>query len=185
TFGGGTGGSGVSNLESGIIGNAITGSLFTALTYSNIEQFNITGSSFDDKLKAKAGDTLDGGNGRDTLTLDFADATKTVVIDLTQTTAQVSYGTTQIQNFEAIDKIVTGSADDSIKLSTTASRSAGKVDGGAGKDTLILDYSTYGTFGGGTGGSGVSNLESGIIGNAITGSLFTALTYSNIEQFNI
>ncbi|TRT49656.1 MAG: hypothetical protein EWV85_16960, partial [Microcystis aeruginosa Ma_QC_C_20070703_M131] len=73
----------------------------------------------------------------------------------------MSYGTTQIQNFEAIDKIVTGSADDSIKLSTTASRSAGKVDGG------------------------VSNLESGIIGNAITGSLFTALTYSNIEQFNI
>nr|NCT65417.1 hypothetical protein [Microcystis aeruginosa G13-01] len=76
----------------------------------------------------------------------------------------MSYGTTQIQNFEAIEKIVTGSANDTIKLSTTASRSAGKVDGGAGTDVLILDYSTYGTFGGGTGGSGVSNLEPGIIG---------------------
>ncbi|MFM6515970.1 MAG: hypothetical protein ACKPH4_16975, partial [Microcystis panniformis] len=69
TFGGGTGGSGVSNLESGIIGNAITGSLFTALTYSNIEQFNITGSSFGDKLQgANLDDILIGGGGKDTLT---------------------------------------------------------------------------------------------------------------------
>ncbi|NCR42608.1 MAG: calcium-binding protein [Microcystis aeruginosa W13-11] len=171
---------------------------WTTLTYSNIEQFNITGSPFDDQLKAKAGDTLDGGDGRDTLALDFADATKTVVIDLTQTTAQVSYGTTQIQNFETIDKIVTGSADDSIKLSTTASYgtsggavgstggigSEGTVDGGLGTDILIVDYSIYGTSGGAVGSTGISNFIAGKIHNAIV-TVWTTLTYSNIEQFNI
>ena len=181
--GGAVGGTGVSNLISGKIHNAVvTG--WTVLSHSNIERFNITGSSFDDKLKARAEDTLDGGAGKDILTLDLATATRTVAVDFTQVEEQVSYGSTRVRNFETINTIVTGTGNDTIKLSTTASVSKGIVDGGTGTDTLIVDYSTYGISGGAVRGTGVSNLISGKIHNAVvTG--WTVLSHSNIERFNI
>ncbi|MFN9916397.1 MAG: hypothetical protein ACK53L_27660, partial [Pirellulaceae bacterium] len=166
TSGGAVGGTGISNFIAGKIHNAIV-SGWTTVTYSNVEQFSIVGSPFDDKLKARAGDILNGGSGIDTLSLDLLGATTPVSVDLTQTNNQVSFGGTQIQNFELVDRIETGASDDSIRLSTTASRTGGTVDGGAGKDILIVDYSTYGTSGGAVGGTGISNFIAGKIHNAI------------------
>ncbi|MDB9508916.1 hypothetical protein PN502_18005, partial [Microcystis aeruginosa CS-338/01] len=120
-------------------------------------------------------DSLDGGAGNDFL---FGDRGNDYLSG--------GAGNDRLQGGDGKDTLLGGDGDDTlIPNSFDQGSNEDIIDGGTGKDILILNYSTYGTFGGGTGGSGVSNLKSGIIGNAITGSLFTALTYSNIEQFNI
>ncbi|MCA2504362.1 MAG: hypothetical protein IM550_04655, partial [Microcystis sp. M54BS1] len=112
-------------------------------SYSNIERLNITGSQFSDTITGREGDTLDGGGGTDRLTLNLANATSAISIDLTQTSDQVAYKNTKVSNFETVEKITTGSGDDIIKLNPSASGGNGTIDGGAGTDTLILDYSNY------------------------------------------
>ncbi|MFM6408613.1 MAG: calcium-binding protein, partial [Microcystis sp.] len=113
-------------------------------------------------------DSLDGGAGNDFL---FGDQGNDYLIG--------GAGNDRLQGGDGKDTLLGGDGDDTlIPSSFDQGSNEDIINGGTGKDILILNYSTYGTFGGGTGGSGVSNLESGIIGNAITGSLFTALTYS-------
>ncbi|MFM6517954.1 MAG: hypothetical protein ACKPIC_15565, partial [Microcystis panniformis] len=112
-------------------------------SYSNIERFNITGTQFNDTLQGSEGDTLDGGGGTDRLTLNLGNATSAVSIDFTQTSDQIAYKNTKVSNFETVEKITTGTGDDIIKLNVSASSGNGTIDGGAGTDTLILDYSSY------------------------------------------
>ncbi len=103
------------------------GAIAPFLSYSNIEQFNITGTQYADVLRGGAGyDTLNGSDGDDLL----------------------------------ID-------------------TDGSVDGGAGIDTLVADYSQFNN------GAGVDVGFNGA--NAILSRLdgSTLLSYSSIEQFNL
>ncbi|MBE9091929.1 hypothetical protein IQ232_20050, partial [Microcystis aeruginosa LEGE 11464] len=149
-------------------------------TYSNIERFNITGTQFTDTLQGSEGDTLDGGGGIDRLTLNLANATSAVSIDLTQTSDQIAYKNTKVSNFETVEKITTGSGDDIIKLNVSASGRNGNIDGGAGTDTLILDYSSYNYYGN---NQGVYNTEVNKVKPHNSGEVIAS--YSNIERFNI
>ncbi|NEO34001.1 MAG: hypothetical protein F6K36_27020, partial [Symploca sp. SIO3C6] len=64
TFGGATRNRGISNRVAGTIHNNVVEG-WSVLSYSNFERFNITGSTFDDHLQAKAGDVIDANDGTD------------------------------------------------------------------------------------------------------------------------
>jgi Ca2+-binding RTX toxin-like protein len=152
------------------------GTFGTLVFYSNIENFNITGSAFDDFLRGFANDTIDGGAGVDELSLDLSTATTNLTLDLTLTGSQLTGSTAQVSNFEIIDNIITGSGNDTINLGFDAAIVEGDVDGGAGTDVLITDYTNFTT--------GIDNIAfNGSIRNVDT---FGPLVfYENIEQFNI
>ncbi len=114
----------------------------TFLSHTGIEKFQITGTAFDDDIAGKTGDILDGGAGKDRISLNLADATTAVNFNLTQAVNN-PIGTTSIKNFEAIRNITTGSGDDTLNLGIAAyafADNTSSVDGGSGTDTLILDY---------------------------------------------
>jgi Ca2+-binding RTX toxin-like protein len=115
------------------------------LSFDSIENYYITGTKFNDSLQANANDSLDGGEGKDRLSLDFYSVTESVLIDLTNNDNQVTFADTLVKNFETIETIYGSSNDDKIKLSSSASSSGGYIDGSYGYDTLILDYSSYET----------------------------------------
>ncbi|WP_103123724.1 Calx-beta domain-containing protein, partial [Nostoc cycadae] len=153
-----------------------TGDNADLIYYTGIDNFNITGTVYTDYLRGIAGDTLDGAGGVDYLTLDFSTQSSSVNIDLTQTTNQVNFANTSVKNFEAIEGITTGSGDDRIKLGLTASTVRGSVDGRAGNDTLILDFTGYTT------GVYNTNLSDRF---RRTGDNADLIYYAGIENFNI
>ncbi|MBD2492423.1 Calx-beta domain-containing protein, partial [Aulosira sp. FACHB-615] len=153
-----------------------TGDNADLIYYTGIDNFNITGTVYTDYLRGIAGDTLDGAGGVDYLTLDFSTQSSSVNIDLTQTTNQVNFANTSVKNFEAIEGITTGSGDDRIKLGLTASTVRGSVDGRAGNDTLILDFTGYFT------GVYNTNLSDRF---RRTGDNADLIYYAGIENFNI
>lgn len=167
---------GISNLTDGKLLNAYYGD--TLVSYTSIEQVNITGTQFDDYLKAQVGDVLDAQAGIDRLDLDFANATTPILVDLTKTDDQVNFGSTQVKNFETVGTVVTGSNNDTIKLTVAASSAGGTVNGGEGTDRLVLDYSTYARF-----ATGVSNATQGKVLNAYYQDVL--LNYSGIEKYSI
>ena len=158
------------------------------LSHSGIERFNITGSKNDDHLIAYQGDIVDGFRGIDKLDLDLSNATSDVEINLTLTNDQVSYGSTKISNFEKIGQVVTGSGNDTIELTSLASSKGGKVDGGAGTDLLIADYSDYAlVIGGSETRTGIFNTNEGEIKDFWyeRSASRKLLSHSGIERFNI
>lgn len=181
---------GVFNTLEGAVRNTWYGNTDAGILilHSNIEQFEITGTRFNDHLKARANDVVDGYEGVDQLDLDLTDATSNVTVDLTQTAEQVGYENTQARNFETIGQILTGAGNDTIALSQAASSSQGTVDGGDGKDLLSLDYSSYEYFiGGANTQTGIFNTPQGEIksfwyANIDAGIL---LTHSNVERLQI
>ena len=131
--------------------------------YDDIQQYQITGTEFDDSLQGgsnsdtliggsgddeiygNGNDSLDGGEGTDKLNLDFSIETEPILIDLSTTDHQVDFENTEVKNFEEIGSIYGGSNDDIITLGLAASTSGGYVYGLHGNDTLVLDYSGYET----------------------------------------
>jgi Ca2+-binding RTX toxin-like protein len=146
------------------------------LGYSNIEQFNLTGTAFNDTIDGlgNVGNTLDGGAGNDYLAnFSAVNQTEDITIDLT-TSNNVNFGNTNITNFERLGNATTGSGNDLFKLGAYAS--GGTVNGGLGNDTLAVDYTSLGT-----------KLNNTSYGDyrfyaPTTGNL---LLNSNFEQFNL
>ena len=113
------------------------------------------GGSGDDILDAGFGnDSIDGGDGTDLLIDDFSGITTAVTLDNTGASIVAPTGTT-ISNVEAFN-VTTGVGNDTIKLkgrfNDTLKTQDGDdiissglgydtIDGGAGNDLLILDYS--------------------------------------------
>lgn len=149
--------------------------------FANIERFNITGSSKDDFLTAEAGDTLNGGLGRDRLFLNLASVTTPIAFNFTQATNQVTLTNTQVQNFETIGTLNLGSGNDTINLGKLAplafDNDTSVVNGGGGTDILIVDYSD------------LNYAESGIYNDAerlrSAWNNNSFVKFSGIEQFNI
>ena len=145
--------------------------------FSDLENYNITGSKFNDFLKVIfSGDTLDGGQGTDKLELDFSTVTSKVIVNLARNSNQVVFGDTNVSNFETIRDIRTGSANDSIKLGLNGSTANGFVDANGGNaDILIADYTGYET--------GIYNIAAGRIERR--DNFADLLRYEDVEKFNI
>jgi Ca2+-binding RTX toxin-like protein len=124
--------------------------------YTNIERFQITGTSGDDNIIVGSGDdTVNGGDGIDFLTDDFSASTSNLTFNFAGATPVTPTGTS-ITNIERFN-LTTGSGNDSITLTgiynDTLTTGAGDdtinpgrgygdyVDGGDGNDLLIVDYS--------------------------------------------
>ncbi|WP_013325527.1 Calx-beta domain-containing protein [Gloeothece verrucosa] len=201
---------GISNDSSGIYGSyygKYYGTGQKLLRYSNIEQFNITGTSQNDNLTSlvgqyilnggggndtlsgKTGDYLDGGTGTDLLNLDLGSTTTNWSLNWGLANNQLSGDSnTQVKNFESIGTITTGSGNDSFTLTGAALVSNGSVNGGTGTDSITVDYTNASFTYLGYENLGISNDSSGIYGSyygKYYGTGQKLLRYSNIEQFNI
>jgi Ca2+-binding RTX toxin-like protein len=121
--------------------NAISST--SLLQYSNIEQFNLTATVFNDTIDGlgNIGNTLDGGGGTDYLGFNATNQTENLTIDFT-TSNNIEFGNTKITNFEQAGNITTGSGNDLFKLAPSSS--GGVVNGGTGSDTLSVNFSSYG-----------------------------------------
>ena len=156
------------------------------LTYSNLEQFNLIGTKYNDLFKVKAEDKIDGAAGIDILNLDLSTSTKNYNLDLSLSGSQLTGDEqTQVKNFEAFGSIATGSGNDIIKLaSNKAIDDRGSVDTGEGEDVLIADFSNADdNFIGGGNGLGIYNHQDGINTRHFDGNQI--LTYSNLEQLHL
>jgi len=128
--------------------------IYDRVSFSNIEKFQITGTSQDDTINGGSGndiinagagndtvngsggvDTLDGGAGSDTLTLNLSTQTRNLSITNTPVGIDLSEIVTA-KNFENFN-ITTGSGNDTINVGLGINT----VDAGAGDDLLIVDYS--------------------------------------------
>ncbi|HEY9693663.1 MAG TPA: hypothetical protein V6D15_15775 [Oculatellaceae cyanobacterium] len=180
------------NLTGGVSGTFGTTGVGT-INYSNIEAFDVIGTSLNDtliggtandKFDARGGNnTVDGTTGVDRLVLNFQP--KTSLINFVQSSsgsAITGNGTTTYSNIEEFTITGTNFAD-SIKF--TSGRNI--VDGAVGADLLIVDYSanTYSGFNSGiTTTFNNSDRSSGSLG-AFNGSTDDSVDFSNIERFNI
>jgi Ca2+-binding RTX toxin-like protein len=150
-------------------------------------------------------DTVNGGNGTDTLNDDFSGSNSNLTFDTTGITLTIPTGSSY-SNVEAFN-LTTGSGNDTIKLkgryddfvntgsgndSINLGLGQDGVDGGAGTDLLIVDYSSN-TYSGTL--SGIVSTNSGRI-SAIEGSngvfyayydltTYDQVVFNNIEQFQI
>jgi RHS repeat-associated protein len=216
TFGGANG------VPAGIVstitqnGNSFSGSFRVAtggdnkadgVTFSNIERFQVTGTKFDDTFNGALVGGIDAGDGIDTLhDADYSRFTADVNVNESGNLL-IPDGTT-IKNVERFDNITTGVGNDTINLASrhneVINTGAGNdtintglgvdnVDGGAGNDLLIADYSSS-TFNGANGVAGglVSTITQN--GNSFSGSFRVAtggdnkadgVTFSNIERFQV
>ena len=120
------------------------------VNFSNIEQFQITGTAASDTISTGGGndtinggagddyinaglgnDTVDGGDGVDTLGKDFSSSTSNLTFDTTGTTLIIPTGIS-FSNIEAFD-ITVGSGNDTIKLKGIYNDT---INGGIGNDTI-------------------------------------------------
>jgi Ca2+-binding RTX toxin-like protein len=125
------------------LSNAVNGT--SLLQYSNIEQFNLTATDFNDTIDGlgNVGNTLDGGGGNDYLAnFNAVNQTEDITIDFTSS-KNIEFGNTKITNFERMGNLTTGSGKDLFKLG--AYTSGGTVNAGLGNDTLAVDYTSYGS----------------------------------------
>ena len=183
----------------------------TSVVFSNIERFSLTlGSGNDNVLTGAGSDTLNGGLGNDTLNsglgggavdggdgndlwaADFSDNATAALINLNLTDVNTTGNGFTYQKIESLR--VTGGGGNDTFTSRVGSPNDGlndSLNGGSGNDTLtvgggndtvdggdgdllIVDYSTE-TFGIQMGGANVQ----------FTDFSNTAVTFSNIERFNL
>ncbi|WP_373543571.1 Calx-beta domain-containing protein [Chamaesiphon sp.] len=180
--------------------------------FNNIEQFNITGTKYndtligrgrndilrggagDDRLIGRGGvDILDGGDGVDLAEIDISSSNVAKNIDLTQ--SNIIDGT-QLISIERID-LKTGAGNDNIRTGNggdTIDSGAGddtinaglgdnRVDGGDGIDTLIVDYSANDNTG--TLQKGIGSSATEIFAFNGVGSDVDRVFFSNIERLNV
>jgi len=184
------------------------------IDFSNIEQFNLTGSSSADTLAGFAGndvikggagndiitggggvDQLDGGAGVDTLTdADFSSATVPLTIKDDGSTAPITLPTgATIQGFEQYLNLKTGSGGDTVTFTGDADNT---ISTGAGNDTISPGFGNDSV----DGGSGVdlliANFSDSTLGvsyssfNYISGSgqlsgSSRSIAFNNIERFSL
>ncbi|MBK7641954.1 MAG: hypothetical protein IPJ19_02725 [Planctomycetes bacterium] len=160
-------------------------------TLSGVE--NLTGSSHDDTLSGNSGnnvlsggagdDTLHGGLGNDTLDggsghdiADYSDATSSVHVDLTLTSAQDTHAA-GTDTLTSIEGAVGGSGDDVFTISAPASGESYTIDGGGGTNEIDLSQfsSSQATLSSVDGHSLVTIDQGG--GNSFQ------IEYSNIDHF--
>ncbi|MGB9143217.1 MAG: calcium-binding protein, partial [Aestuariivirga sp.] len=107
--------------------NLFTGANSDGDTLVSIE--NVTGSKFDDVISGNAlGNTLDGGDGTDTV--DYSASTAAVAIDLTAHTAQGGFALND--TLINVENLVGSAFNDTL----AGNELANVLDGGAGSDTL-------------------------------------------------
>jgi Ca2+-binding RTX toxin-like protein len=160
----------------------------------NIEAINAKLGSADDNVVASDfNDTVDGGAGNDVI--DVKNGNNTVIGGAGNDTIMSGSGTDNLSGGDdndtissgaGIDIISGGNGDDILNPGTSegAYYQYDNVDGGAGTDTLVLDYSTK-TYSSGL----VVNSQNLTAGTgdfqAISGGVYDRVVYSNIERFNI
>ena len=212
----GVNGLGIDNTSNSFTNRILTrysvSGITTLLSYSNIEQFNITGTQYNDRLRGfsnddtlvggqgndiifgQIGDSLDGGEGTDTLDLDLSSSTENITLNLDFSTSNNLQGEgfsgTQIKNFEQVDDIETGSGDDVINLaSSVLLQTNARINGNAGTDILAVDFTNATHPNLGINGLGIDNTSNTFTNRILTryssSGITTLLSYSNIEQFNI
>ena len=99
----------------GFNGYFYTNNSIDQVNYSNIERFQITGTSGNDSIIVGSGDdTINGGDGTDVLTDDFSASTSNLTFNFAGSTPITPTGTS-ITNIEGFN-LTTGSGSDSITL---------------------------------------------------------------------
>ncbi|WP_137909687.1 beta strand repeat-containing protein, partial [Dolichospermum planctonicum] len=183
-----------------------------SVDFSNIEQFQITGTELNDTIYTGNGnDTINGGGGDDTINggegndnINGGEGIDTLIDDLSSSTSNLTFDTTgntivtptglNYSNIEAFS-ITTGSGNDTIKLKESYSDS---INTGSGNDTINTGLGQD-TVNGGTGtdllivnySSNSSGIESAISSNGTGGfngyfyAYEDSVDFSNIEQFQI
>ncbi|HEX5500088.1 MAG TPA: calcium-binding protein, partial [Thermomicrobiales bacterium] len=153
-----------------------------------------------DSITSNGGiDTIDGGAGDDTATIDRNSATADLTFDMTDvnaTTTLVGDGTTVtgVENFTLTtgsgnDSITTGSGTDNIATGNGndtinpggSNGNNDSVNGGGGNDTLIADFSLSPT--GVTSGALTGTLAAGYSGGFSDG--VRTLSFSGVENFDV
>ncbi len=189
-------------------GNQISNFINTTISFTGVEQFNVTLGSGNDSVVLGAGaDTANGGSGDDTLNTGVGDAvvtggigndlwiadqsldTRVKSIDLNLTGAQVAGVGTTYQDIERMS-VTTGSADDTL-ISRTGSGGNDGLYGGDGNDTIGVGFASDDV----DGGLGTDMLiidYSAATGNfsmnganQITNFAGTAVNFVGIERFNV
>jgi Ca2+-binding RTX toxin-like protein len=137
----------------------ITGTQYDDTIYSGNQDDVLKGEGGNDTIVSSGGnDTIDGGEGFDTLdSLNFADVTGDVAISLKDGLFTTSVPGIQVTNVEQFTNLTTGQGNDTVRLLGTGSDSANtgagddvinagfgenRIIGGAGFDTLEIDYSS-------------------------------------------
>ncbi|MBE9174320.1 hypothetical protein IQ225_01405, partial [Synechocystis salina LEGE 06155] len=188
---------GIYNHADGVDGRSYwLGRLFT---WSNVENFELTGTPYadllvgftgqdtlkggsgDDTISGAVNDDLDGGEGYDTLNLDLSSLTTTVSVNWLQTSNQVTHQNIAVKNFENIGTLSTGTGDDIIDTGNTdiLVRQA-VIDAGIGNDTFVADYSTVNFS---YVSSGIYNHADGIDGRSYW--IGRLVTTNNFENWNL
>ncbi len=183
---------------------------FDRVDFSNIERFQITGTTANDYFDRGGYGVfnIDGGTGTDTIgTLDLSSFTTNLTIDNSGGTFTESNGNV-VKNVERFNNLTTGTGNDSITFTGSfnetiatgdgndtinGGRGQDNVNGGNGNDLLIVNYSSNTYAGTTTFPAGISSsiFESG---GAWSGSFsaytnssgnFDRVDFSNIERFQI
>jgi Ca2+-binding RTX toxin-like protein len=155
----------------------------------------VNGGAGNDYIYSGTGDdTVNGGDGTDTVNDDFSGSTSNLTFDTTGINLIIPTGSSY-SDIEAFS-LTTGSGNDTIKLkgrygdfvntgsgndSINLGLGQDGVDGGAGTDLLIVDYSST-TYGGIVSTIGGSN---GVFFAYYNSASFDQVTWYNIEQFQI
>ncbi len=164
-----------------------------AVSFTNIEQFQITGTGFNDSIRGGSNnDTIRGGAGRDSLdggagidTLSYLGSTAAVNVNLATNTVTGGDATGDvISNFENLigssnNDTLAGNGDNNVII---GGGGADSLNGGAGIDTLSFATATAGvninlatstvTGGGTTAGSSFTNFENltgSVLNDTLTG----------------
>ncbi|MEA5606109.1 calcium-binding protein [Nostoc sp. UHCC 0252] len=167
------------------------------VNYKNIEQFNISGTAYNDNIVGSNGndtlstgdggnDTIDGGEGDDLLSVDYSNATGGITTTFNTITniGSITAGTNLVtyKNIEQLN--IFGSAyDDNIvgsngnNILSTGDGGNDTIDGGEGDDLLFVDYSNV------TEGITSTFNTTTNIGSITAGT--NLVNYKNIEQLNI
>lgn len=153
------GGAGNDLLNGNLGSDIILGGEGNDIVISQINVSPISSASSIAQLAAANVVILDGGAGIDTLSIDLSSKTADILLDTRSSQLlQLADGTT-IQNFEVLADVYTGSGNDTIvqldrvdnvihagagndRVNPGASVTIDRVDGGAGSDTLVLNYAS-------------------------------------------
>jgi Ca2+-binding RTX toxin-like protein len=146
---------GITNEASRVRRSSNSGINFTLLSYANIENYQITGTRFNDNLTGFAGrdtlngglgndtisgglgDSLNGGEGIDLLNLNLSTFTGNSVLNINPSNSQLqAVSSTHVSGFEELGAITLGSGNDSLTWDRVVPNTA--LNLGAGNDTINL-----------------------------------------------
>ena len=114
--------------------------------FDDFESFAIVGTRYNDRFDfTSASASFDGGAGFDTIDIDLALAASDIVFDLGNADRQLVHGSSSIRNFEGIVNVETGSGDDTITIGATILTDGriNDIDGNAGFDRYVGDFSSF------------------------------------------